>query len=205
MITLLAAVSNNGVIGDKDTIPWKLPSDMKHFKEYTMGKTLVMGRKTFESLPTLLEGRSCIVVSSKPELISAKVEEFKQKHPDRNVPEVMHAHSIRELFTVDWDDLNELVVVGGSTIYKQMYDYADKMLLTVVHLECEGDTTFGPRVEWDHWNKKHEECISRRKPEGDEYESSIVSFYRINSDNIYSLGSGLKLTKTEQIRLSLGI
>jgi dihydrofolate reductase len=135
MFTLIAAVADNGVIGSKNTLPWHLPEDLKRFKALTMGHHLIMGRKTWESLPHQLSGRTPVIVSHYP--ISGQI-------------------------TIDnIEDLIELVkgkttyVIGGASIYEWLLPYASKMELTRVHLLPTGDTYFPvwSAIDWQRENE----------------------------------------------------
>lgn len=129
-ITLIAAMDLKQLIGKDNNLPWHLPADLKFFKQQTMGKTLLMGRKTCESLPFALPGRQNWVLS-------------------RN-----SAFS-REGFTVisNLDELpqvDELMVIGGAKIYQLMLPQATHMIITRINTELIGDTHF-PVVNWDQW------------------------------------------------------
>jgi dihydrofolate reductase len=132
MITLLAAIGKNGELGVHDHLPWHIPEDMKRFKEYTTGKVVIMGRKTFASIGKVLPGRKCIVVSTQGVnnlAICAK--------------DVESALSIEHCYP-------ELVVIGGSQIYAQTIELADKMIIT--HIDCEFDAdTFFPKIDLTKW------------------------------------------------------
>lgn len=132
MITLLAAVGRNGEIGLHKNLPWKIPEDMKHFKEYTTGKVVIMGRKTFESIGRVLPGRKCIVISTQDlgnRAICAKDVE--------SVLSIEHCYP-------------ELVVIGGSQIYAQTIELADKLVITHIDAEFEADTYF-PEIDLSIW------------------------------------------------------
>ena len=131
MITLIAAIGQNNGIGFKNNLLWKIPEDMKHFKSYTMGKVVVMGANTFVSIGRPLPGRKNIVVTSKEMLgvITA-----------RNISSVL---SIEHCY-------DELVVIGGASLYNQTIDLANKLVITHVDKSFEADTFF-PTIEPDKW------------------------------------------------------
>lgn len=143
---MIAAVdSNTKGIGVGNELPWHIPEDLKFFKEYTLGKTLLMGRKTFESLPTLLAGRTSIVLTSNAEAVIEKVQTWKKQNPEKDVPEVLVASSLKELFSEELlSEGEELVVIGGASLYKQLMPYADKILYTDVvgNFDLKFDTFF---------------------------------------------------------------
>ncbi len=120
MITFYLARASNGVIGRDGRLPWRLPADLKRFKALTMGKPMVMGRKTFESFPSPLPGRRHIVLT--------------RGHWHADGAEV--AHSIDEALAMAGD---EVAVIGGAQIYAQLLPHADRIELTEVHDEPEGD------------------------------------------------------------------
>lgn len=139
-VALIAAVANNGVIGDRDGIPWRLPGDFAHFKRMTMGKPLIMGRNTFESIGRPLPGRTNIVVSRqegyRPDgvVVASSLEEALERAQEIAVA----------------DRANEVMVGGGAEIYRQAMPFADRMYLTQVELEPEGDTYFPP-IDFEQW------------------------------------------------------
>ncbi len=139
-VALIAAVANNGVIGNGNAIPWHLPGDFAHFKRMTMGKPLIMGRRTFESIGRPLPGRTNIVVS--------RQEGFQ---PDGVIvisdlmAALEHAQEIARA-----DRANEVMVGGGAEIYRQAMPFADRMYITQVELEPQGDTFFPP-IDFEQW------------------------------------------------------
>ena len=133
-ITLIVAVAENGVIGHGNTIPWRLKSDMQRFKALTMGKPIVMGRKTFESLRRPLPGRTNIVIS---------------RNPDYQAPGAVVATSFAAARDVATGDAlrrlaTEIAVIGGAEIYAQWMAAADRLEITEVHARPEGDAHFPP-------------------------------------------------------------
>lgn len=127
-ITLVVARADNGVIGNKGALPWHIPEDLKHFKQRTMGKPMVMGRKTFESLPGLLPGRRHIVVT-------------RDREWQADGAEVAHdAESAIALA----GDVPEITVIGGAEIYRLFLPHAKRIELTEVHRSPDGDTKMPP-------------------------------------------------------------
>jgi dihydrofolate reductase len=141
-VAIIAAVAANGVIGDRNRIPWRLPSDFAHFKRMTVGKPLIMGRKTFESIGRPLPGRTNIVVT--------RQEDF---HPDGVLTvgsleaALRHAQEIAAT-----DRANEVMIGGGAEIYAQALPLADRMYITHVGLNPEGDARF-PAVDLEQWKE----------------------------------------------------
>ncbi|HKJ71688.1 MAG TPA: dihydrofolate reductase [Gammaproteobacteria bacterium] len=143
-VTFLVAAADNGVIGSDNRLPWHLPADMRYFARTTKGGTLLMGRKTYESLgptaerPNPLPGRRLIVVSRHPEGLPAD-------------DEVVAAGSVRE--GIGWAEehgCDELFVVGGAQVFEAAWPLADRLRLTRVHAEPAGDTHF-PDPDPDQW------------------------------------------------------
>ena len=139
-VAIIAAIAENGVIGDGNHIPWRLPGDFAHFKRMTMGKPLIMGRKTFESIGRPLPGRTNIVVTRQ-----------EGYHPDG----VIVISSLDEALEraqeiAQTDRANEVMIGGGAEIYRQALPFADRMYLTQVMLEPQGDTYFPP-IDFEQW------------------------------------------------------
>ncbi|WP_372872975.1 type 3 dihydrofolate reductase [Shewanella sp.] len=149
-IAMIAAMANNRVIGKDNQMPWHLPEDLKHFKAMTLGKPVVMGRKTFESIGRPLPGRHNIVIS-------------RQAHyPCEGVSLVS---SFEEAINVA-GDCEELVVIGGGQLYKTLLPCADKLYLTEIVLDVEGDTHF---PDWDDGSWEAIETTQHVSDKGLEY------------------------------------
>ena len=129
MITFYLARATNGVIGRDGQLPWRIPADLKRFKALTMGKAMVMGRKTFDSFPSPLPGRRHIVLT-RGDWAAAGAEV---------------AHSVEEALALAGDDV---AVIGGAQIYAQLLPRADRIELTEVHAEPEGDATVPAFEGW---------------------------------------------------------
>lgn len=136
MLTIIAAVAKNNAIGKDNKLLWHLPEDLKRFKEITMGHTIIMGRKTFQSLPKILPDRHHIVITRNK---TFKVED------DR----VTVINSIEELLALLKKD-EEYFVIGGEEIYRQLLPYAEKMYITAVDDEFDGDVFF-PDINHKVW------------------------------------------------------
>ncbi|WP_255150017.1 dihydrofolate reductase [Halorarius halobius] len=144
-VTLVAAVAENGVIGADGGMPWHYPADLKHFKETTTGHAVVMGRTTYESiverLGEPLPDRLNVVLSSR----------------DLDLPEgAVHAGSVEEALALAADYDEEVFVVGGATVYEQLLDRADRLVLTEIHESHDGDTYF-PDWDRDAWRELERE------------------------------------------------
>jgi len=144
---IIAAVAENDVIGKDGEIPWHIPEDLEHFKEKTTGHTVVMGRKTFESLPDSfkpLPNRQNIVLTRS---------DFSPENESVNI-----ANSLEEAWKKSENE--RVFIIGGAGVYKQCMEEADKMILTEIKEEYEGDTFF-PEYSKENWKEvereKHED------------------------------------------------
>jgi len=134
IVSLISAVADNGVIGKMNALPWYLPADLKHFKDITMGKPIIMGRTTYESIGRPLPGRINVVLSSRIGFTA---------------PGCVVVHTVAEALQAV-REAAEAVVIGGGAIYKEFLPLAEKMYLTEIHREIEGDIYFPKfnRAEW---------------------------------------------------------
>lgn len=155
MISIVVAVSENQVIGKDNRLLWRLSNDMKFFKNLTMGGVLIMGRKTFESIGKALPGRVNIVVTRQ----------------NNKLPEdVISADSIAEALNKAKTLSKEIFIIGGGEIYKQTIEHAERIYLTRVHTNIEGDTFF-PELDTMRWRLSSKEEFSA--DEKNEYGHSI--------------------------------
>jgi dihydrofolate reductase len=164
-ISLVLAMASNGMIGADGGMPWRIPEDMKHFKAVTMGKPIVMGRKTWDSFPKKpLPGRTNIVITS-----------------DANwrAEGAVAVHSFDE-GVARAGDAAEIAVIGGAQIYKLALSHADLVHLTEVHREFAGDTHM-PLFDKAHWRETTRE--DHATPEGLAY--SFVTLERQNVQSRY--------------------
>ncbi|TYS18847.1 dihydrofolate reductase [Rossellomorea vietnamensis] len=135
MISFVWAMDKNGVIGYENKLPWRLPEDLKFFKETTMGHPIVMGRKTFESIGRPLPGRENIILTRDA---SYEAEGCIVYH---DIKEVLHHAEEMEV---------EVMVTGGAEIFEKFIPYADKLYVTRIYETFEGDTYF-PDLNWDEY------------------------------------------------------
>ncbi len=142
-VTIVAAVARNGVIGVDGGLPWHLPDDLRRFKELTLGHVLVMGRKTYESIGHPLPGRATIVVTRNPSW-------------DPGAEEVRVVGSVPEAIGAAASLEREVFVVGGGEVYAEALSLADRLELTWVDAEPEGDTTF-PELDLRDWRQVRRE------------------------------------------------
>jgi dihydrofolate reductase len=135
-ICLIAAASENNVIGDHGKIPWDIPEDMKHFREITMGKPVIMGRKTYESIGHPLPKRPNIVITRQKGYVTTGAEVVGSLGDA-----LERAGSVEEVF-----------IIGGGEIYREALPMADRIYLTRVHAKVAGDALF-PEFHPDHWRE----------------------------------------------------
>ena len=154
MLSLIVAMTENGVIGRDGDMPWRLSADLRRFKQITMGHHMLMGRKTFDSIGRVLPGRTTVVISR-----SANYDD----------PNVRVARSLDEALEIAADD-EEVFVVGGAQIYSLALPKVDRLYLTRIHCDLEGDTHF-PDVDWDAWK-----LIDEQRCEADEKNDHNYSF-----------------------------
>lgn len=138
-ITLVLARADNGVIGRDGGLPWRLPADLRRFKALTMGKPMIMGRKTFESFPAPLPGRRHIVLTRDPAWTAGGAEV---------------AHSVADALVLAGGDAS---VIGGAEVFALFLDRADRVELTEVHASPVGDVVVPPLVGWREVAREH--CV----------------------------------------------
>jgi dihydrofolate reductase len=135
LISLIVAMAQNGVIGRDSALPWRLPEDLKRFKEFTLGKPILMGRRTFEAIGRPLPGRANLVLT---------------RDRDWRAPGVIPVHSVEEAL-LQTRTCDELVVIGGAEIYRLLLPLARRIYLTHVHADIPGDTYF-PAFDPAQWD-----------------------------------------------------
>ena len=169
-IVLIYARAANGAIGFEGQLPWRLPADLKRFKALTMGKPIIMGRKTFESLPGILPGRRHIVLTRRDEWDSEGAE---------------HARSVDEALAMarDENDTGEICVVGGSAIYDVFRPFARRIEVTEIHAEFKGDVFMKPLgAEWQVAAREDHEA------QADQPAYSFVTYLRHDDDSAEDAG-----------------
>lgn len=155
IVSLIAAIGKNRVIGKDNSLPWKLPEDMKRFKELTIGKPVIMGRKTFESIGRPLPNRKNIILT-------------RDKNYEAEGCKVVH--SVEE--ALKFANANEVMVIGGAQIYKEFLPVANKMYLTLIDEDFEGDAYF-PEYNIYEWGE-----VKRQEHQG-KYRFIFVDLERI--------------------------
>ena len=156
IITLVVAAALNNAIGKNNQLLWRLPNDMKYFKNVTWGMPTVMGRKTFESLGKPLAGRKNVVLTNQPDWKADGV--VKVKNFD---DAIFLAHEM---------DVKELMVIGGGEVYRSVFEKARRIHMTRVHAELEGDTFF-PEINPGTWK-----MVSQKNYKSDEKHKYSYSF-----------------------------
>lgn len=143
IVSLIVAMSENRVIGRDGDMPWRLSADLRRFRNLTMDHTIVMGRRTWESIGRLLPGRKTVIIS---------------RNPDFSVDGATVAVNLNDaLQTVSGE--SEVFVIGGGEIYRVALPIANRMYVTRVLAQIEGDTTF-PEVDWGQWTRAESEVHS---------------------------------------------
>lgn len=162
MLSIIVAIAKNQVIGKNNQLIWHLPEDLKRFKKITTGKTIIMGRKTFESLGRVLPNRKHIILTKS---LDYKVE--------NEAVEVVHNLSEIEKYIASKE---ESFVIGGGLIYNLLMPYANKLYITKIEEEFEGDTYF-PKIEEKEWKIVQEEkgICNEQNP----YQYSYITYERI--------------------------
>jgi dihydrofolate reductase len=159
-ISMIAAMAKNRVIGAKNDMPWHLPADLKHFKSVTMGKPIIMGRKTYESIGRALPGRVNVVITSNADAI------FDGAVTVTSVEDAIIAAG----------DVDEVMIIGGGTIYQTCLASANRLYLTFIDLEVDGDTYFPDFEQTSVWHE-----VERTKHLADDknpYDYEFVTFDR---------------------------
>jgi dihydrofolate reductase len=160
MVSIIVAIAENGVIGDKNALLWSIKEDMRHFRTTTTGHPVVMGRKTFESIGRPLPKRTNVVIT----------------RGDGEFEGCEVAHSIEEAVNMFPAD-EEVFIIGGAQIYAQALPMADKLYLTIVHRDYEGDTSF-PKIDYSEWREVAREEFER----GEEFDGSFTFIDFVRAD-----------------------
>ncbi|MDP9740555.1 UNVERIFIED_ORG: dihydrofolate reductase [Bacillus sp. B2I3] len=137
MISLIVAMDQNRVIGKNNKLPWHLPADLQYFKKVTMGHPIVMGRKTFESIGRVLPGRENVIVT--------RNQEFKAEG-------CVVLHDIAQIKMFADNHEEEVFVIGGAEIFKEILPFTDRLYITEIHETFEGDTFF-PEIDENEWDE----------------------------------------------------
>lgn len=158
-LSMIWAMAENRVIGRNNSLPWRLPNDMRHFMQTTLGRPVIMGRKTFESMKAPLPGRTNIVLTQNPDW---------QRDGVQVVATLKEAIELAESQGLI-DGVDEVMVIGGGQIYEMALPMADKLYVTLVHDEPQGDVFF-PEFDLASWV-----VIAEQRFEADERHSSAYT------------------------------
>ena len=159
-VTLIAAASENNIIGKDNKLIWHLSDDLKHFKDLTKGHFVIMGRKTFESMPKALPNRTNVIITRKT---------------DYKAENAIVVNSLEKALKVAEND-DQPFIIGGGEIYKLSIDIADRVELTRVHTSIDGDTSL-PEINLEKWQEVKRE--KRLKDEKNEYDFSFLRYDKI--------------------------
>ena len=161
MLSIIVAIANNNVIGKDNKLIWHLPEDLKRFKEITSGKTIIMGRKTFESLGRVLPNRFHVVLTKNKDY----------QFQGEQVKIVYDVDEIKPYLTLE----EEYFVIGGEAIYKMLMPLAQKLYITKIYEDFEGDTFF-PEIDEREWKviKKEKGIKNKKNP----YEYEYIDYVR---------------------------
>jgi len=157
-ISIVVAMAANRVIGNNNRLPWHLPADLKHFKQTTMGKPILMGRKTWESIGRALPGRTNIVIT---------------RDENYAAPGCVVVHSIEAAMQAAQQQ-DEVMVIGGAEFYRQVLPRADTIYLTRIHQDFEGDAFF-PELDETGWQE-----VARVDCDADDRNPCAYSFIRLD-------------------------
>ena len=175
-LSIIVAIAENGVIGRNNTLPWTLPGDLIHFKEITMGKPIVMGRKTYESIGQPLPGRNNIVVT--------RDKNFSPKG-------VTIVHDLtsavdKGYLVASKNGVGEVMVIGGANIFKKTLPLANRLYVSEVHSDIEGDVTF-PKFNQSEWSEISRDYRTAGPNETCSY--SFVLYDRVDEHNFSLAGA----------------
>ena len=159
MVSLIVAIAENGVIGDKNSLLWNIREDMRRFRTTTSGHPVIMGRKTYDSIGRPLPKRTNVVIT----------------RGDISIEGCQVVHSLEEAISLFPQD-EEIFIIGGAQIYEQALPLVDRLYLTVVHRAYEGDTSF-PSLDMSQWRELAREEFVR----GEEFDApfSFIDYERV--------------------------
>lgn len=162
-IAMIVAMANNNVIGVKNALPWRIPEDLKYFKQHTVGKKILMGRKTFDSIGRPLPDRCNIVVT-------------RNKNWQRQDVDIAHTveEGLQRAVNLSLRDGNpEVMVVGGEQIYREAISSATRLYVTRVFTEVEGDAKF-PEIDNGQWREIERQEIKARLPNNFDFAFTVL-------------------------------
>jgi dihydrofolate reductase len=177
-LAIVAAIGENGVIGDGRGLPWHLPSDLKHFRGITMGKPLLMGRKTFESIGCALPGRETIIVT--------RDRAFNPSRGGGQTKAIHVAHELEAALALAQElaqamGAEEVILAGGGNLYESLIGHAERMHLTFVDAAPRGAVSF-PEIDWSNWLE-----VSRVRPRPSAKDEATFAFVDFDRRHCLSL------------------
>jgi dihydrofolate reductase len=147
-ISLIVAMAKNRTIGINNTLPWRCPEDLKHFKALTMGHHMIMGRKTFDSIGKALPGRTTVIVT---------------RNNNLSIDGCVIAHSLQEAMNACTGD-EEIFIVGGAELYRLSLDLVDKLYVTEIQQDVQGDAHF-PEFDHSQWQETSRDIREQELPQ----------------------------------------
>ena len=165
-LALIVAMGRNGGIGIENRLPWRIAADMKHFRAVTMGKPVIIGRKTWQSIGRPLPGRALVVVSGDP-AFAAPPDVILARSPDEAVARAQDIAAAR--------GVDEVMVAGGATLYAELIDRATRLYVTEVDLAPEADTFF-PAIDPRSWRETSRQA--QNPAPGDDAAFAFVTYER---------------------------
>jgi len=170
-ISLIAAVTKNGIIGKDNDMPWSLPADLKYFKEKTQNKIVIMGRRTWESIGERpLPNRMNVIITSIPEKVNTKFQ---------NVGSVLTLmDALAEVARAEKESgkEQEVFIIGGGQLYKEAIKIADKLYITEIQAEIDGDIKF-PKIDKNIF--KETDSLSYKKDDKNDYDMIFKEYHRV--------------------------
>ncbi|MFM8445194.1 MAG: dihydrofolate reductase [Methylococcus sp.] len=166
-ISLIVAMAENRVIGVDNRMPWHLSADLQRFRRITLGKPMLMGRRTHQSIGRPLPGRRNIVLTADPGFVAAGCEVV---------------HSLDAALAAA-EDADELMVIGGASLYRELLPHAGRIYLTLIHRVFDGDTFF-PEVDWTEWREVARQAVLDDRDSGLPY--SFIDYERAS----FPVGAG---------------
>ncbi len=178
ILASIVATAKNNTIGKDNSMIWHIPDDLKHFKRTTLGKPIIMGRKSYESLGKALPGRPNIIISRRPETLNeiAPTQVFKDMETDTTTTAqatpIHHVKSIEESIELAKSiakntGADEIFITGGGEIYRQTLPITQRLYITILDRDYDGDTYF-PEINWNEWTiekeEKHNENKEKNRP-----------------------------------------
>ena len=159
MLSIIVAMTENHVIGKDNRMPWHLPADLRHFKKLTLGHSIIMGRKTFVSIGKALPGRKNIVIT---------------RQRDFQADQITLAQDLDT--AIGLSASQETFIIGGAQLFSQVIARVDRIYMTLIHADLEGDCFF-PKFNWDEW-----ELVKKQAHEADEQNAFALFVFMVGEN-----------------------